>query len=195
MICRQRLHTLLAAPRRAFPTALLALCSCSAVSSPPGDGASTRPTLLEMRRAPGLEMRVLLSQDTIDARGPVEVWYFVVNGPTPTPFLNNPSLIGVWVETENGQHAPVSRSSSASPSPGDQAEMVLPAHGVLGQKENLRCVRNAGYAASGPDNLECVVAYQLNRPGRYHVIVRYTPPSEGRFAHPVIADTALLVVR
>jgi hypothetical protein len=177
--------------------ALLALCRCSPAGAPPPPGdAAAKTALLQARSDSGLEMRVLLSHDTIAPGGAVEAVYFVVNGPTPTLFLNHPGVIGVWVETEGGEEAAVSKSTSATPTPsGTQAEMTLPAHGVLGQRQDLRCVRITGYPAAGQAGADCGVVYRLDSPGRYHVIARYSPPAEGRFTGPVIADTTVLVIR
>lgn len=183
-------------PPAVLTAALLTLCGCSPGDPPPPGDDAAKTALLQERREAGLEMRILLSADTITAAGAVEAMYFVVNGPTPTPFLNHPGIIGVRVETEDGKDAPVAKSTSATPTPsGTQAEITLPSHGVLGQRENLRCVRITGYAPTGQSGSGCGIVYRLNAQGRYHVIAQYNPPHEGRFAHALIADTAVLVIR
>jgi hypothetical protein len=59
----------------------------------------------------------------------------------------------------------------------------------------LRCVRITGYAPAGQGGSDCGIEYRLNARGRYRVIAQYSPPHQGRFAHPLIADTAVLVIR
>jgi hypothetical protein len=150
---------------------------------------------LEKRQNPGLELRAFLTADTITSGSPIEVVYFVINGPTPTPFLNNPDIIAVIVELDDGGMAPVRSGYAVLGSWGSMVEMTLPAYGVLGQREDLRCIQNAGYAPRGPQGGDCEIEYDLDTPGVYRVIVRYSPPRVGRYAHQPIADTATLVVR
>lgn len=173
--------------------AFLSACTSSA----PDSGGLTlhdREALLSKRLARGLEMRAFLSRDTVDRNEPVEVLFFIVNGPTPMPFLNHPSRIGVTVETESGASAPISSSHAVDATPGTQVQLTLPANGIFGQRENLYCIENSGYAPRRQPG-SCEVQYDLSSPGRYRVIVQYSAPRDGPFAHPVIADTAMLVVK
>jgi hypothetical protein len=67
--------------------------------------------------------------------------------------------------------------------------MVLPARSWLGQVQDLRCVKGAGYDAPPPGQThDCEVEYLFDRPGLYRVVVMY---NDARF----LADTAALVVR
>ena len=150
--------------------------------------------LFERRDSPGLELRAFLSSDTIASGSPIEVLHFVVNGPTPTPFLNDPDIMAVVVELEDGTMAPMRGGFSETGSWGSAVEMTLPAFAMLGQREDLRCIRNSGYAMRGARG-PCEMTYDLRAPGRYRVIVRYSPPTEGRYAIPPIADTVSLVIR
>lgn len=55
--------------------ALATLCRCSPPGPAQADAASAAPTLLERRQYPGLEMRILLSRDTIRSGSSVEALY------------------------------------------------------------------------------------------------------------------------
>jgi hypothetical protein len=159
-----------------------------------GESAFTGGILLPPRDSEGLEIRAFLSSDTIAPRQPIELMYFVVNGPTPTPFLNHPSVIGVWVENVDGTLAPIRRSRSVDGAFGSQTQLNLPGNSVLGWKTDLRCITSRTHVP-GDRAAGCDIEFSLDRPGDYNVIVRYAPPAHGEFVHPEIRDTARLVIR
>jgi hypothetical protein len=173
-------------------TYLALIAGCSAPKSEVAQ-QSTSDDLFQLRSQAGLEIRTRLRRDTVSAGDPIELIYFIVNGPLPTPFLNDPDLFGPVVETTDGDPAPVKSAYAVTRSLGDRVKMLMPAHGMLGQVANLRCLGNA-YAVRTTSSA-CEIAYDLDRPGTYRVITQYRPPKQGAYAHPDIADTLRLVVR
>jgi len=190
-------------------------------------GAGARPTtqageddlsFLVPRADTGLDLRVQLRRDTISAtsRAPVEVVYFVVNGPTMTKFDNNPGHFGFTVTTGDG--SPVPPSLETSPilvSEGPRVEMVLPAGALIGQVQDLRCIVQGRFVRDTGRRRTCLKSYDFARPGTYQVIVEYRGPDTwpdldsliaadsgwiGEVTGPLsqgrrLADTATLVVR
>ena len=140
----------------------------------------------------GVELHVVLPRDTISAHehGPVEVIYYILNGPTKTAFDNAPDHYAFLVRNEDGAPAQAAKPGSATDAVwGAQVHMVLPAGALLGQVQDLGCVKGAGYDEPLPGHThECEVSYPLTEPGTYNVIVMYR---DGR----VLADSAVLVVR
>jgi hypothetical protein len=127
-------------------------------------------------------------------RGPVEVVYVVANGPSPTPFINDPLFFVIKVEDLSGRL--VSYTGATGPvtgSWGAQTHIVLPASAILAQVEDLRCINDMGYArAEGP--FDCVTSYNLDVAGSYRVIVEYHG-FDTSGTGPVLADTVPLMVR
>jgi hypothetical protein len=148
-----------------------------------------------MRADTGLELRVMLRRDTLSSRdrAPVEVLYFIVNGPTQAHFNNDPERFFFRVETLDGRmvqpaswtHRPTGMSSYP---------MTLPAGALLGQVENLRCVRYSAYGRSdGTRMQDCLAMWDFATPGTYRVIVTYRSPDKWRNLDSLLADTTSIV--
>lgn len=169
----------------------IGVVSCSTEQARPA-GGQVDLGLVRARADTGVELHVVLPRDTISARehGPVEVLYYILNGPTKTAFDNAPNHYAFLVRKEDGAPAQAAKPGSATDAVwGSQVHMVLPAGAWLGQVQDLGCVKGAGYdePLSGHTH-ECEVSYPLSEPGTYNVIVMYR---DGR----VLADSAVLVVR
>lgn len=164
--------------------------------------------LLQPRADTGLSLRVATLRDTIltSDHTPVEILYAVVNGPRPTLFDNNPERYQIRVMGPDGR--PAESLGGAGPALGvaGDLKLKLPANGVLVQRQDLRCVNDAGYSAvpisSGKDN--CLATYALTTPGSYRVTVEYFGPqrdtvtASGKVPRPAqdlhLSDTLTLVV-
>lgn len=175
-------------------------------------------SLLEARADTGLEMRVVLGRDTVSSRdiAPLEVFYFIVNGPTLTRFDNDPDRFSFKLTRLD--HSPVQPVSVSSPilvSQGDRIDMTLPGGALFGQVQDLRCIVQGRYVASRTPR-SCLAAYDLREPGTYRVIVEYRGRAEinldsltaladsGKLEYPIkyyrgegrqLADTTTLVIR
>ena len=143
----------------------------------------------------GVELRVSLRRDTISSRdrSPVEVLYWIVNGPSTTDFNNNPERFVFRVVNERGELVqPAHWSHRPTASWGDVA-LTLPSGAVLGQVENLRCVRYAGYGGVGSvletPAMDCMIMWDFAEPGTYRVIVRYYGPDDWGDRDSLLADT------
>jgi hypothetical protein len=140
----------------------------------------------------GVELRVMLRRDTISSRdrAPVEVLFWIVNGPAQSDFDNNPDRWSYRVEGTNGQLLqPASWSHRPTGSHGD-LRMKLPAGAIFGQVEDLRCVRYSAYGlANGTWMQDCLVMWDFATPGTYRVIVKYTGPDKWRNLDSLLADT------
>jgi hypothetical protein len=165
----------------------------------------------------GVELRVTLRRDTISSRdrSPVEVLYWIVNGPATTTFDNDPENWAFLVIDEQGQIVQPPFWSHRPTALWGDVRMTLPAGAVLGQVENLRCVRYAAYGTmEGTKFPDCMVMWDFARPGTYRVIVKYRGPDDwgdgdrlqgdtgivDMDQEPIregrrLADTAILVVR
>lgn len=174
------------------------LVMCVACSEPASQtpGGNRMKSLLGPRTGLGLELRATLRDDTITRgdRKPAEVVYVVANGPSPTPFVNDPTLFLIKVEEPTGRLVPY--TGAAGPvlgSWGAQTRIVLPARAILVQVEDLRCLNDASYATT-KEPISCVMSYNLDVTGTYRVIVEYHG-LEVAGTGPVLADTVPLVVR
>lgn len=171
-----------------------------------------------LRADTGLEVRVMLRRDTISSRdrSPVEVVYYIVNGPSEARFINDPERFFIGVLDARGQLVQPAFWSHR-PTGMWGIEMRLPAGAVFGQIENLRCVRYSGYGpATGTRVPDCLAMWDFARPGTYRVVVKYNGPDDygnfdsltalsdsGKIDFPIepraigrrLADTATLVVQ
>jgi hypothetical protein len=187
--------------RRLFRADVLALCAVGLVGCSTEQaqtpGRQVALGLVRARSDTGVELHVVLPRDTVSARerGPVPVFYYVVNGPSKTAFHNSPHGYLILVTNWDGTPAhAVSEGAPPTGTWGPQVDMVLPAGAWLGQVEDLRCVRRAGYAELPSGQApECLLSYPLDVPGRYRVIVMYH--DETRENGRALQDTAVLVVR
>lgn len=140
----------------------------------------------------GVELRVMLRRDTISSRdrAPVEVLFWIVNGPAQSDFDNNPDRWSYRVERTDGRLLqPASWTHRPTGSHGD-LRMKLPAGALFGQVEDLRCVRYTAYGlGEGTRMQDCLVMWDFATPGTYHVIVRYTGPDKWRNLDSLLADT------
>ncbi|HZG44204.1 MAG TPA: hypothetical protein VEY93_14745 [Longimicrobium sp.] len=132
--------------------------------------------LLEARGDTGVELRVVLARDTISARdrSPVDVYYFIANGPTLTEFDNHPDAFFFKITGLDGSQ--VIPSESTSPiltAEGRRVRMVLPAGALLGQVQDLRCIVRGRYITTPEIRRSCLAVYQFHRPGTYRIIVEY----------------------
>jgi hypothetical protein len=155
-----------------------ALGGCQGAQTEPASPLSA-PTIPQARADTGLELRIFLRRDTItrDDRRPVEVVYFVVNGPRPTRFNNDPSRYSFRIERADGQMVPPVRfTPPILRSLGSQVSFVLPAGALFGQVQDLRCIQDNPYATTAVPSNHCLAEYALDVPGRYHVIVQYDGP-------------------
>jgi hypothetical protein len=166
--------------------ALLAACVAFAVSGCSRDPEETSRSVvisfLEARADTGIELRVLLPRDTIFVadRGPVALYYTIVNGPTPTQFDNHPHRFGIRVTGPNGQ--PAKSLGGAGPATGAMGrfQLLLPAHGSLVQRQDLRCVSDGAYSTMPPEAphpSNCLAMYAFRDPGVYKLVVEYVGPS------------------
>jgi hypothetical protein len=192
---------------------------CAAGERQEGAPRKDDVSFLAPRADTGVELRVRLRRDTIAATGgaPVEVLYFVVNGPAMTAFDNDPGNFVFTVTTDEGE--PVQPSSSSSPilsGEGPRVNMVLPAGAIVGQVQDFRCIVQGRYVPASVRRRTCLASYDFTQPGTYRVVVEYRGPDDyggnfdsltaaadsGRIRFPVdpiaeglrLADTATLVV-
>ncbi|HST58298.1 MAG TPA: hypothetical protein VLK84_06420 [Longimicrobium sp.] len=160
----------------------------------PGEPWRTFPETA-MRADTGVELRVMLRRDTLSSRDrtPVEVLYFIVNGPSQVRFDNDPERFSFRVETPDGRlvqpaswtHRPTGMSAYA---------VTLPAGAVFGQMENLRCVRYSAYGRSeGTRWQDCLVMWDFATPGTYRVIVAYRGRDRQRNLDSLLADTTSII--
>jgi hypothetical protein len=138
--------------------------------------------LLEVKGDTGVALRAMMLRDTVAAgdSAPVEVLYGIVNGPLRTPFANDPGQYEFVVTGPDSQPAKALGGQPASlGAAGRQTELVLPAGGVLLQRQDLRCVNVAGYSSImlSPGEIRCLAIYALTEPGPYRVIVNYYGPT------------------
>jgi hypothetical protein len=177
--------------------------SCSGVDV----AVRTRP-FDSLRSAAEMTLRIELARDTItaDDNAIVAVHYYIVNGSQPTTFDNNPGFFRIRIENEGG--SPIAPVRVAYPVTGfwGSTTLELPARAVLGQVIDLRCIQDrAGYAGDPIEPVDCLVMYQLNRPGMYRVIIEYDGPGyrwdtdsgtqQIVDSERQLADTASLIVR
>src|ERR1700741_5268229 len=158
--------------------ALLLALAGSGCSVERGAQAESRDvsSLLTAKADTGLELRIILGRDTVSAREktPLQVFYFVVNGPSLIEFDNDPDRYVFQLQEQDG--SPVEPSSASSPvlsSHGDRVRLVLPAGGLLGQVQDLRCIVQGHYVAEPITPPTCLAEYSLSEPGTYRVIVEY----------------------
>ena len=158
-------------------------------------------TLVQPRSDTGVELHVLLPRDTISVgdRAPVEVLYYILNGPSKRVFDNAPDRYKFIVRDQAGALAGTRGGSAGTVAWGPQVKMVLPAGAWLGQAQDLRCVTDGGYSEIAPAKAPpCAGGYLLDKAGRYDVIVWYQGADErapGDTIGHLLADTAVLVVR
>lgn len=128
----------------------------------------------------GTKLVVVLPRDTIALHdnAPVEVHYYVVNGPQRITLDNDPGFYSVRIETSAGR--PVRPTGDLSPASGSlgQTRMELPARAILGQLVNLHCIQDgAGYSGGDPAASDaCLGSYPLQESGSYRVIIEYAGP-------------------
>lgn len=128
-----------------------------------------------------MKLRVVLPRDTIaaDDHAAVEVYYYVINGPSEVVFDNGPGFYSVRLQTLAGQDLrPIDTTAPVTSSMGPfQTRIALPARAVLGQVVNLRCVADAGGYLGDPIQAStCLGRYRLEERGSYRVIVEYAGP-------------------
>lgn len=150
-----------------------------------------------VRADTGVELRVMLRRDTISSRdrSPVEVLYWIVNGPASSEFNNDPERFFFRVEDRRGRLVQPAYWSHRPTAAWGNVQMMLPGGAMLGQVENLRCVRYAAYGAiPGTRARDCMIMWEFARPGTYRVIVSYRGP-DSRLRQPDgVPDSSSLLV-
>ena len=140
----------------------------------------------------GLVLRAMARRPVVARGEPAEIVVTIVNGSTPSLFMNDPDQLGIWLENEDGAAVEVVDGFATTGSWGEVVQLVLPARAMLTQVYDLRCLRSGYETRAGSP---CGMVYDLSEPGRYRAIVRYSGPAYGRFARPPMVDTVFVTVR
>lgn len=152
---------------------VLAFAGCSPRGEAPADLAH-RPVIAAVDT--GAVLRVVLPQDTIKGGGRADVpfYFYVINGPSPLMFDNEPGTFTVSVHAQSGNTIePVFVMSPVLASYGETT-LDLPARAILGQVMNLACISDgAGYGGDPLDGKQCLGYFQFDQPGTYRVVLSY----------------------
>jgi hypothetical protein len=156
---------------------LLALAALEGCSGPDRQPVS-RAGAFNPRTDGRITLQVELPRDTVSRgdRSAVQFFYYVVNGPEPVRFSNQPGNWQIRLETQDGTAVPGTFVTSGATGWLD-AHFVLPARAIFGQVGDLRCFRDAaGYTGDPVAGEECLGFYELDRAGTYRIIVEYSGP-------------------
>lgn len=165
---------------------LLALSACDTKSrgvagagAGPGGARATAVAFLFANQAvPRISIIAVPLRDTFALGSPIEIAYFVRNGPTRMPFRNDPEFYHFTIMGPDG----VAMTPLEGPEPGSLGsvpDLVLPARGIVGGVVDLSCAR-PGFATQAVTDEVCSWKYDFRSVGRYRMVAHYqsvAPPT------------------